>query len=77
MVGGNTAVLSTVLRLAVDDLHRDDAVTVRHRVLVLAQLLTALIPFYLGVEEKVTDITLMAFVVYATISGIVIFDSLF
>lgn len=48
LVGSHAAIFAAVLRLAVNDLHRDDPVGVAHRIVILGQFLPVLVPFHSG-----------------------------
>lgn len=46
LVGSHAAIFAAVLRLAINDLHRDDSVGVTHRIVMLGQFFSVLVPFY-------------------------------
>lgn len=48
LVGSHATIFAAVFRLAVNDLHRDDAIGVAHGIIVLGQFLSVLIPFHGG-----------------------------
>lgn len=48
LVASHTAIFAAVLRLAVNDLHRDNPVSIGHRIVILGQLFPILVPFHSG-----------------------------
>lgn len=47
-VGGHAAIFAAIFRLAIDDLHRNDAVGVAHGIIIFGQFLPVLVPFHSG-----------------------------
>lgn len=46
LIASHTAIFAAILRLAVDDLHRDNTVGVAHGIIMLGQFLPVLVPFH-------------------------------